>query len=115
MEEMDNDNSEEEGDGGAYETCESESDTNSSNELQEFLFRLSLALCKECPIDDQPSSTFLVYFSGILGFVTSSKAFLLARSYLSALIYIQWFLFFEQALPLNVYPTLGIDCRPRTR
>lgn len=83
VEEMVDDNSDKEGSGGAYETCEN--DTNGSNELQELLFGLSLALCTECPIDGQPSSMILVYFSGILGFSTSSKTFLPARSYTSHL------------------------------
>ncbi|KAL6789470.1 hypothetical protein GGI42DRAFT_367014 [Trichoderma sp. SZMC 28013] len=116
MEEMDNNNTNNERSGGAYETFEN--DANGSNELQELLFGLSLALCNERPIDSQPSSLLLVYFSGILGFSTSSKTFLPARSftpYLSGLIYTQRLLFLEQALPLRAYLTLGIDCRPRTR
>ncbi|KAL6789482.1 hypothetical protein GGI42DRAFT_347252 [Trichoderma sp. SZMC 28013] len=116
MEEMDNNNTNNERSGGAYDTFEN--DANGSNELQELLFGLSLALCNERPIDGQPSSILLVYFSGILGFSTSSRTFLSARSftpYLSGLIYIQRLLFLEQALPLRAYLTLGIDCRPRTR
>ncbi|CAM1507683.1 Fc.00g073240.m01.CDS01 [Cosmosporella sp. VM-42] len=87
--------------------------------LIELLFGLSLALCTEPLVDSQPSSTILVYFSGILGFSTNdSYRFLPARIYtscLSGLIYIQRLLFLERALPLRPYPTLGIERRPRLK
>ncbi|KAH7112034.1 hypothetical protein EDB81DRAFT_628075, partial [Dactylonectria macrodidyma] len=92
--------------------------TDSTEELVEILFGLSLALCTEHLIDGQPNSTVLVYFSGVLGFSKTSNRFLPARSYttfLSGLIYIQRLLFLERALPFRSYPTLGIDHRPRTK
>jgi hypothetical protein len=53
----------------------------SIEELLELLFGLSLTLCTETLTDGQPSSTILIYFSGILGFSTASGVFLSARSY----------------------------------
>ncbi|KAH6977640.1 hypothetical protein EDB80DRAFT_826222 [Ilyonectria destructans] len=91
---------------------------NSTNHLIELLFGLSLALYTEPLVDGQPSSTILVYFSGILAFSITSQQILPARvytSHLSALIYMQRLLFLEQALPLQSYPTLGIKHHPRTR
>ncbi|KAH7113381.1 hypothetical protein EDB81DRAFT_921859 [Dactylonectria macrodidyma] len=91
---------------------------NSTDQLVELLFGLSLALSTEPLLDGQPSSTILVYFSGILAISTTSQQILPARvytSHLSALIYMQRLLFLEQALPLRSYPTLGIKHRPRTR
>ncbi|KAH6974818.1 hypothetical protein EDB80DRAFT_659046 [Ilyonectria destructans] len=90
----------------------------SPDELLELLLGLSLALATEPLIDGQPSSTVLIYFSGILGFSQRSKAFLPARSYtphLSGLIYVLRLLFLERALPLRAYPTLGITRRPRIK
>ncbi|EXK23964.1 hypothetical protein FOMG_19291, partial [Fusarium oxysporum f. sp. melonis 26406] len=60
----------------------------------------------------------LVFFSGILGFSSSSGTFLPAKSYtpyLSGLLYIQRLLFLEMALPLREYPTLELSQRPRTK
>ncbi|KAH6884013.1 hypothetical protein B0T10DRAFT_580251 [Thelonectria olida] len=57
----------------------------SAAELLELLFGLSLALCTEPLTDSLPSSTVLVYFSGILDFSTSLQTFLPARSYTSYL------------------------------
>ncbi|KAH7248434.1 hypothetical protein B0J15DRAFT_562897 [Fusarium solani] len=89
-----------------------------SEELLELLLGLSLSLCTEPVTDGQPSSTLLVFFSGILGFSSSSRAFLPAKSYtpyLSGLLYIQRLLFLEMALPLREYPTLKISQRPHTK
>ncbi|KHO10564.1 hypothetical protein MAA_11836 [Metarhizium robertsii ARSEF 23] len=91
---------------------------NSSETILELLFGVCISLCKERPIDSQPSSMILHFFSGILGFSKSLDAFLPARSFtshLSALIYIQRLLFLEYALPLRAYPSLGIQHRPRTQ
>ncbi|KAI5455742.1 hypothetical protein BGZ63DRAFT_137258 [Mariannaea sp. PMI_226] len=85
-------------------------------ELLEYLFGLTASLCTQTLINGQPSSTILVYASGILGFSSNSKAFLPARSYtkyLSGLIYIQRLVFLELALPLRCYIKLGIAQRPR--
>ncbi|KAK2684635.1 hypothetical protein QWA68_016794 [Fusarium oxysporum] len=89
-----------------------------SQELIELLFGLSLSLCTEQVTDGPPSSTLLVFFSGILGFSSSSETFLPAKSYtpyLSGLLYIQRLLFLEMALPLRDYPTLELSQRPRTK
>ncbi|KAI3571193.1 hypothetical protein IWW34DRAFT_582656, partial [Fusarium oxysporum f. sp. albedinis] len=84
--------------------------------LAELVFGLSLALCTERLTDGQPSSTVLVYFSGILAFSEATNSFLNARAYtpyLSGLIYIQRLLFLERALPLRPYDSLRIERRPR--
>ncbi|KAM0293750.1 hypothetical protein ACHAPM_011491 [Fusarium culmorum] len=84
--------------------------------LAELVFGLSLALCTEKLTDGQPSSTVLVYFSGILAFSEVTNSFLNARAYtpyLSGLIYIQRLLFLERALPLRPYGFLRIERRPR--
>lgn len=49
--------------------------------ILELLFGLSLALCKEKPLDDNPGSVTIVFFSGILGFSDALQSFLLAWSY----------------------------------
>ncbi|KAJ9412499.1 hypothetical protein QL093DRAFT_2570572 [Fusarium oxysporum] len=80
-----------------------------SQELIELLFGLSLSLCTEQVTDGQPSSTLLVFFSGILGFSSSLGTFLPAKSYtpyLSGLLYIQSLLFLEMALTLCKYHIL---------
>jgi hypothetical protein len=84
--------------------------------LAELVFGLSLALCTERLTDGQPSSTVLVYFSGILAFSEATNSFLNARAYtpyLSGLIYVQRLLFLERALPLRPYDSLRIERRPR--
>ena len=68
--------------------------------------------------DGQPSSSLLVYFSGILGFSADAQSFLPARKFtphLSALIYIQRLLFLEYGLPYRPYPYIGIARRSRFR
>jgi hypothetical protein len=78
--------------------------------LAELVFGLSLALCTERLTDGQPSSTVLVYFSGILAFSEATNSFQNARSYtpyLSGFIYIQRLLFLERALPLRPYTFLS--------
>ncbi|KAH8749809.1 hypothetical protein BGZ57DRAFT_1019545 [Hyaloscypha finlandica] len=65
-------------------------------------------------VDGQPSSSLLVYFSGILGFSMDARSFLPAKRYtpcLSGLIYIQRLLFLEYALPYRAYHYLGIPRR----
>jgi hypothetical protein len=67
-------------------------------------------------LDAQPSSSLLVYFSGVLGFSSDAQDFLPAKKYtpcLSGLIYIQRLLFLEYALPLRAYPHLRIPRRSR--
>ncbi|UPK90597.1 hypothetical protein LCI18_001532 [Fusarium solani-melongenae] len=84
--------------------------------LDELVFGLSLALCTERLKDGQPSSTVLMYFSGIPIFSEVTNSFHNAHSYipyLSRLIYIQRLLFLERALPLRPYALLRIERRPR--
>ena len=74
-----------------------------------------MALITEPFVDGSPASTMLSQFSGVLGFSSDSKRFLLAREYcprLSPLIYIQRLLFLELALPNRPYSALGIPSRP---
>ncbi|KAI3565868.1 hypothetical protein IWW34DRAFT_812633 [Fusarium oxysporum f. sp. albedinis] len=69
-------------------------------------------------LNGQPSSTLLIYFSGILGFSADCQRFQLARQYcskLSAMIYIQRILFLERALPLRRHSFIGIAQRPEAR
>lgn len=85
--------------------------------LLELLFALSLSLYEERPLDDDPGTLTVVFFSGILGYSDTLQSFLPARSftsYLSVLIYHQRLLFLESLLPLQPYPSLGIKKRPRT-
>jgi hypothetical protein len=73
------------------------------DELLELVFQLSITFSTEEFVDSQPSSSLLVYFSGILGFSPDARSFLPAKRYtphLSALVYIQRLLFLEYALPL---------------
>jgi hypothetical protein len=63
----------------------------SYEELLQYVFRLSISLCTQSLIDRQPSSTILIFASGILGFSPGLNIFLPAcsyTSYLSGLIYI---------------------------
>jgi hypothetical protein len=86
------------------------------DELLELVFQLSTTFSTEEFVDSQPSSSLLVYFSGILGFSPDARSFLPAKKYtphLSALIYTQRLLFLEYALPLRPYPHLGIPRRSR--
>ncbi|KAJ0126905.1 Uncharacterized protein HZ326_29991 [Fusarium oxysporum f. sp. albedinis] len=86
------------------------------DEFLEILFQLCVTLCTETFVDGQPSSTLLVYFSGVLGFSADCHKFQLARQYcpkLSAIIYMQRILLLELALPMREYTTIGIPQRPR--
>ncbi|KAH7247477.1 uncharacterized protein BKA55DRAFT_514321 [Fusarium redolens] len=86
------------------------------DEFLEILFQLCVTLCTETFVDGQPSSTLLVYFSGVLGFSADCHRFQLARQYcpkLSAIIYMQRILLLELALPMREYTTIGIPQRPR--
>ncbi|KAH9207014.1 hypothetical protein DL95DRAFT_314451, partial [Leptodontidium sp. 2 PMI_412] len=66
----------------------------------------------------QPSSSLLVYFSGVLSFSADAQSFLPARKFtphFSALIYIQRLLFLEYGLPYRVYLHIRIARRLRFR
>lgn len=85
--------------------------------LLELLFGISLALCKEKPLHDNPASLTIVFFSGILGFSDARQSFLSARSYtpyLAAQLYNQRLLFLESILPIRPYKALAISKRPHT-
>jgi hypothetical protein len=87
-----------------------------TSQLLELLFKLSMTFSMAQFLDAQPSSSLLVYFSGVLGFSSDSQDFLPAKKYtpcLSGLIYIQRLLFLEYALPLRAYPHLRIPRRSR--
>ncbi|KAH7154784.1 hypothetical protein DER46DRAFT_688925 [Fusarium sp. MPI-SDFR-AT-0072] len=92
-----------------------DSATSACDQFLELLFQLCIMLSTESFLNGQPSSTLLIYFSGILGFSAECQKFQLARQYcskLSAMIYIQRILFLEQALPLRRYRFIGIPQRP---
>jgi hypothetical protein len=81
----------------------------------EQLFQLNIMFITDEFTDGQPSSSLLVYFSGILGFSPDAQSFQPAKSFtphLSALIYIQRLLFLEYALPYRAYPEIGWNRRP---
>jgi hypothetical protein len=84
-------------------------------EFLELLYKLCLTITTESFTEGQPSSSLLIFFSGILGFSQDCKQFLLAKQFcphLSGLIYIQRLLLMERALPLRQYHTIGIPRRP---
>ncbi|EGU83900.1 hypothetical protein FOXB_05586, partial [Fusarium oxysporum f. sp. conglutinans Fo5176] len=84
-------------------------------EFLELLYQLCLTISTEHFSEGRPSSTLLVFFSGILGFSKDCSQFLLARQscpYLSGLIYIQRLILLERALPLREYRAIGIPRRP---
>ena len=85
-------------------------------EVLELLFQLSVTICTEQYTDGQPSSTLLVYFSGVLGLNVDATGFQRAKQYtptLSGLIYVQRLLFLEYALPLRAYQHIGLPQRTR--
>lgn len=97
-------------------TEDSETAMSAYTEFLELLFQFNVTLITEPFIDGLPDSTLLFRFSGILGFSSDGRRFLLAREYcprLSPLIYIQRLLFLELALPIQPYKAAGISSRPR--
>ncbi|KAK3939030.1 hypothetical protein QBC46DRAFT_365102 [Diplogelasinospora grovesii] len=92
------------GGGVGRETCELLGGQADSDNLLELLFGLSIEFTMERLLDSQPSSTLLVYFSGILSFSPASGTFIPARTYtphLSGLIYAQRLLLLKSALSLR--------------
>ncbi|KAH7463312.1 hypothetical protein FOMA001_g18009 [Fusarium oxysporum f. sp. matthiolae] len=84
-------------------------------EFLELLYQLCLTISTEHFSKGRPSSTLLVFFSGIFGFSKDCSQFLLARQfcpYLSGLIYIQRLILLERALPLREYYAIRIPRRP---
>jgi hypothetical protein len=100
---------------GNYSMMRDESNLATFIEFLELLYQLCLTISTERFNEGRPSSTLLVFFSGILGFSQDYKHFLLARQfcpYLSGLIYIQRLILMERALPLREYRAIGIPRRP---
>ena len=86
-----------------------------TDQLLELLFQLSVTFSTGQFIDGEPSSSMLVFFSGILGFSSGAENFLPAKSYtpyLSGLIYIQRLLFLEYALPFRAWSIYQIRLCP---
>lgn len=84
--------------------------------MLELLFQLSVTICTEQYTDGRPSSTLLVYFSGIFGLNTEATGFKRAKQFtstLSGLIYIQRLILLEYAIPLHAYPHIGLPQRAR--
>jgi hypothetical protein len=87
-------------------------------ELLELLFELCIAFITEEFRDGQPSSSLLVYYSGVLALQGSGETFRTAKLFtpiLSQLIYVQQLLFLEYALPYEAHPRIGLERRPRYR
>jgi hypothetical protein len=85
-------------------------------ELLELLFELSISFMTEEFRDGQPSSSMLIYYTGILALRGTGETFRSAKLYtpiLSQLIYIQRLLFLEYALPYQAYPRIRLKQRPR--
>ncbi|SCO92533.1 uncharacterized protein FRV6_16661 [Fusarium oxysporum] len=99
---------------GNYSIMRDESNMATFIEFLELLYQLCLTISTKRFNEGRPSSTLLVFFSGILGFSQDCKHFLLARQfcpYLSGLIYIQRLILVERALPLREYRAIGIPQR----
>jgi hypothetical protein len=105
----DNDENQDLGEGDLLE------DHEDTDPLAELVFRLSVYFAAEEFTDGQPSSSLLVYFSGVLGVPSDGITFRRARDFapfLSALIHQQRLLFLEWVLPCRPYPYLGRGARP---
>ncbi|PVH71650.1 hypothetical protein DL98DRAFT_613859 [Cadophora sp. DSE1049] len=86
------------------------------NKLAELAFRLSVFLATEPFTDRQPSSSLLVYYSGVLGCTEDGLTFRRPKDYtpqLSVLIYIQRLLLLEFALSYKAYTYVCLPCRSR--
>ncbi|KAH8800209.1 hypothetical protein F5884DRAFT_624443, partial [Xylogone sp. PMI_703] len=93
-----------------------EVDNSPAGHLLELVFKLSITFSTEQFTDGDPSSSLLVFFSGILGFSNDGENFLPAKSYtpyLSGLIYDERLLFFGLASPPCIFPHSGIPPGPR--
>lgn len=85
--------------------------------LANYLGELSMVLIKEKSIDSQPSTTTLVYFSGVLGILPDGKTWAGPRNYtshLSALIYCMRLLVLEWTLPQFPHPSEAWPPQPRS-
>lgn len=84
--------------------------------LLELLFELCITFMTEEFKDGQPSSSTLVFYSGVLALQGAGETFRTAKSFtpiLSQLVYVQRLLFLEYALPYRAYPHIGLEQRPR--
>ncbi|KAK5215272.1 hypothetical protein LTR47_011625 [Exophiala xenobiotica] len=84
--------------------------------LASYLARLSIALISEEFIDGRPTTTLLVYYSGILGFSSDGLTFLRPRNYtgkMSALVFYMRLLILERTLPRFQYVYVKWPQRPR--
>jgi hypothetical protein len=83
--------------------------------LADLVLQLSVSCIAESFLDGKPSSSLLVFFSGILSFSDNGTTYRHARDftpYLSGLIHQQRLLFLEWALPYRPHPFLGWRSRP---
>jgi hypothetical protein len=86
--------------------------------LEDLLFRFVKFLSTEEYEDGKPSSTLLIYFSGILGISQDGSTFERAKNYtlkLSALIYCIRMIILEATLPQFAHAGSGWKARPRYR
>ena len=86
------------------------------DKLADSVPKLSVFLCTEEFADSQACSTFLVYFSGILGFSPGGTTFVRARNYtpkLLALIHCIRLCLLEAILPRFAHKSIGWESRPR--
>ncbi|KAM0714509.1 hypothetical protein Q7P37_009803 [Cladosporium fusiforme] len=84
--------------------------------LADLVGTLSIQLCKENFVDGRPSSTILIYFSGVLGLSADPSTFERPRNYtskLSGLIYCARLCFLESVLPRFAHDYVGWEKRPR--
>lgn len=94
----------------------SDTTTPAVDKLAEIVFRLSIFFITEEFTDGQPSSSLLVYYSGVLGCTEDGSTFRRPKDYtshLSALIYVQRLLLLEMALPYRAYRYVGLSRRSR--
>jgi hypothetical protein len=101
---------------GSEDQCGSNTDTPEVDKLAELAFRLSIFFITEVFTDGQPSSSLLVYYSGVLGCTENGSSFRRPKDYtshLSALIYVQRLLLLEFALPHTAYEYVGLPRRPQ--
>jgi hypothetical protein len=99
---------------GSEDQCGSNTDTPEVDKLAELAFRLSIFFITEVFTDGQPSSSLLVYYSGVLGCTENGSTFRRPKDYtshLSALIYVQRLLLLEFALPHRAYEYVGLPRR----
>ncbi|EXJ79513.1 hypothetical protein A1O1_08777, partial [Capronia coronata CBS 617.96] len=83
--------------------------------LSDLVFQFSLLLCTQEYSNGRPSSSVLVFLSGIFGFTPGGQGYHRPRTYtqtLAALIHQQTLLLLESVLPIYGYPQLGISARP---